>query len=221
MSAEVDCRAVPEDAEGIGRFGVRSVLGATALVLGAVPYLLLWLLVQQSWAPLAGVDGAVAAALNRQVRDSPLLVSSLRVVTDLGGSGTAVLLLTLAMVFLLIRGRRRLAVFVATTGLGLAVLVPVTKAIAHRARPVVASPVVETPSNGSFPSWSFDDRPGDLGRPAAPGPPLASAVARARGWWPRLESWWWGSASPASRSASTSCPTCWPGGRWDWRGWRS
>ena len=47
MSAEIDCRAVPEDAEGIGRFGARSVLGATALVLGAVPYLLLWLLVQK------------------------------------------------------------------------------------------------------------------------------------------------------------------------------
>ena len=45
-----------------------------------------------------------------------------------------------------------LVAFLATAGLGLAVLGPVTKAVVDRARPVVDSPVVEVPSNASFPS---------------------------------------------------------------------
>ncbi|WP_116451850.1 phosphatase PAP2 family protein [Blastococcus litoris] len=142
----------PASTSGIGRFEARSALGWLAVLLGAVPFLLLWLLVQRSWSPLSALDGDVAAGLNSVVSGSPLVVGALRAVTDLGGTGTAVLLLVLATLFLLIRGQRRLAAFVATTGLGLAVLGPLTKAIVDRARPVVDSPVVETPSNASFPS---------------------------------------------------------------------
>lgn len=142
----------PVDAAGMGRFGTRAVLGWLAVVVGAVPFLLLWLLVQREWTPLAALDGEVAADLNAAVSGSSLMVGVLRAVTDLGGTGTAVLVLTLATLFLLIRRQRRLAAFVATTGLGLAVLGPATKAIVDRARPVVDSPVVETPSNASFPS---------------------------------------------------------------------
>lgn len=140
------------DASGIGRFGVRAALGWVALLVGVVPFLLLWLLVQRSWSPLESLDGEVAAGLNDVVSRSPGSVSVLRLVTDLGGAGAAVLVMTLATVFLLVRGRRRLAAFLATAGLGLAVLGPVTKAVVDRARPVVDSPVVEVPSNASFPS---------------------------------------------------------------------
>ena len=152
MSTDVDARPGEQDATGIGRFQRRTVLGGAALLIGAVPFLLSWMLVQRSWSPLAALDGEVATALNAEVRDAPVVVSLLRVVTDLGGAGTAVLVLTLTTAFLLIRGQRRLAAFAATSGIGLAVLVPVTKAIADRARPVVDSPVVQTPSNASFPS---------------------------------------------------------------------
>ncbi|MGY1683148.1 phosphatase PAP2 family protein [Geodermatophilus sp. SYSU D01176] len=145
-------RTTPADTTGIGRFGARALLGWAAVVVGVVPFLLLWLLVQQTSAPLAAVDGETARALNEWVSGSPVLVSVLTAVTDLGGTAVAVLLLTLATAFLLIRRRRRLAAFVATTGLGLAVLGPVTKAVVDRARPVVESPVVQTPSNASFPS---------------------------------------------------------------------
>jgi undecaprenyl-diphosphatase len=141
-----------EETSGLGRFEIRSVLGWIALLVGGVPFLLLWLLVQEKWSPLASLDGEVAAALNGWVSRSPMIVSALRLVTELGGTGAAVLVLTLTVLFLLIRRRRRLAAFVATTGIGLAVLGPVIKAIVDRARPVVASPVVETPSNASFPS---------------------------------------------------------------------
>jgi undecaprenyl-diphosphatase len=152
MSADLQAQSRPPDTTGIGRFGTRALLGWVALVLGAVPFLSLWLLVQRSWPPLAALDGDVATALNEAVSGSALLVRVLRVVTDLGGTGVAALLLTLAAAFLSIRRQRRLAAFVVTAGLGLVLLVPVTKAIADRARPVVDYPVVETPSNASFPS---------------------------------------------------------------------
>lgn len=141
-----------EDSTGLRRFGVRALLGWAGLLISGVPFLLLWLLVQENWPPLAAIDGGVAASLNRAVSDSPFAVDALQVVTDLGGTGTAVLVFTLSTVFLLIRHRRRLAAFMALTGLGLAVLSPVTKAIVDRARPVVDFPVVEAPSNASFPS---------------------------------------------------------------------
>ncbi len=142
----------PGDTAGLGRFGARATLGWLAVVLGAVPFLVLWLLVARAWAPLAVLDGDVAAELNATVSGSPAAVSVLRAVTDLGGTGAVVLLFALTTIFLLVRQQRRLAAFAATTGMGLAVLGPVTKALVDRARPVVASPVVETPSNASFPS---------------------------------------------------------------------
>jgi undecaprenyl-diphosphatase len=142
----------PATTTGVGRFGLRALLGWFAVLVGAVPFLLLWLLVQRSWSPLTGLDGEVAAGLNSAVSGSPVLVSVLRAVTDLGGTGTSVLVLVLTTVFLLVRGQRRLAAFVATAGLGLAVLGPLTKAVVDRARPVVDVPVVQTPSNASFPS---------------------------------------------------------------------
>jgi membrane-associated phospholipid phosphatase len=137
---------------GVSRFGFRSALTLLALLAGALPFSALWLLVQGRWAPLASVDGEVAADLNAVVSDRPVLVDVLRALTDLGGNGTAVLVLTLTSAFLLIRGQRRLAAFVGTTGVGLAVLVPVTKLLADRARPIVADPVVSQPENASFPS---------------------------------------------------------------------
>jgi undecaprenyl-diphosphatase len=152
MRPDLDPRATPADTTGIGRFGARALLGWAAVVVGLAPFLLLWLLVQRSWSPLGALDGEVAAGLNDTVSRSPVLVSMLTAATDLGGTAVAVLVFTLATVFLLIRRRQRLATFVATTGLGLAVLGPVAKAVVDRARPVVESPVVETPSNASFPS---------------------------------------------------------------------
>ncbi len=142
----------PARTAGAGRFESHAVLGWVAVVVGAVPFLLLWLLVQRSWAPLSALDGDVADGLNAVVSESPLAVTVLGAITDLGGTEAAVLIFTLTTLFLLVRRKRRLAVFAATTGLGLAVLGPLTKALVDRARPLVDSPVVDTPSNASFPS---------------------------------------------------------------------
>jgi membrane-associated phospholipid phosphatase len=152
MRSDLDARTQTADTTGMGRFGLRALLGCAAVLVGVVPFLLLWLLVRLSWSPLASVDAEVAAGLNEWVSRSPVAVAVLSAVTDLGGTGVAVLVLTLTTVFLLIRRHRRLAAFVATTGVGLAVLGPVTKVVVDRTRPVVDFPVVETPSNASFPS---------------------------------------------------------------------
>jgi membrane-associated phospholipid phosphatase len=142
----------PEETTGLGRFGLRSLFGWGALLVGAVPFLLLWLLVERTWPPLARIDQGVAAGLNDAVDDWPAAVTVLSAVTDLGGTEFAVLFFVLLVAFLLIRGQRRLAAFATVTGVGLAVLGPLTKAVVDRARPVVESPVVELPSNASYPS---------------------------------------------------------------------
>ena len=152
MHLATDTRDPATGTRALTRFGVRALLAWGAVVAGVVPFLLLWLLVARSWAPLAALDARVVAGLNDAVSGSPLAVSVLSAVTDLGGTALAVLVMTLATVFLAIRRRRRLAAFVAVAGLGLAVLGPLTKAVVDRARPVVESPVVQTPSNASFPS---------------------------------------------------------------------
>ena len=141
-----------ERAGGLARFQARTVLGAAALLVGAVPFLSLVLLVRQEWPPLRELDEDVARELNEQASTSPGLVDVLEVLTDLGGNVFAVYTFGLATAWFLIRRQRRLAGFVATTGIGLAVLVPVTKALVGRPRPQVPLPVAEIPGNASFPS---------------------------------------------------------------------
>ncbi|WP_138760220.1 phosphatase PAP2 family protein [Modestobacter altitudinis] len=143
---------VPTGLPGVGRFTTRALLGLAGVVLGAVPFLVLLVLVQSHWAPLAGLDGDVAGRLNEVVSTSPATVGVLSVLTDLGGTGTAVFLHLVLAGFLWVRGRRRLTCFVVASGVGLALIVPLAKALVDRARPVVASPVVDLPSNASFPS---------------------------------------------------------------------
>ena len=138
--------------EGAGRFEGRAALGLVALLVGAVPFLVLLLLVLQEWDLLRRIDQGVADGLNEAVARSPRAVGVLQVVTELGGNAVAVLVLVLTAAFLQIRGRRRASAYVCTTGIGLAVLVPLTKLLVGRDRPVVPSPVSEIPSNASFPS---------------------------------------------------------------------
>lgn len=138
--------------EGVGRFELRTLLGLLGLLAGALPFLALLLLVVREWEPLQALDQAVADELNRLVSPSPLLVDALQRLTDLGGNLAVVYVFVLTTVWLCIRSQRRLAAFVATTGLGLAVLVPVTKLLVGRPRPDVALPVAEIPSTASFPS---------------------------------------------------------------------
>jgi len=94
----------------------------------------------------------VADGLNDTVSASTLLVTVLSAVTELGGTFAAVVVFSVTSAFLAVRRRTRLLGYVVLTGAGLAVLVPLAKALVGRARPLVDSPVVATPGNASFPS---------------------------------------------------------------------
>jgi len=134
------------------RLGGWSLLGLLGVVVGAVPFLALLGLVQVRWAPLERLDTGAADGLNATVADSPLSVRILSIVSEAGGGATASFLMAVAVLCLLIRRRHRLAAYVAVAGVGLAVLVPVTKALIGRTRPDVPLPVVDIPTNASFPS---------------------------------------------------------------------
>ncbi len=119
---------------------------------GLVPFLVLWLVIRDDTSWLAALDRSIAAGLNDAVHGSPGVVRTLRVVTDLAGTPTTVLLITLVTAFHAIQHRWRLALFSAALGIGLALLIPVSKALIGRARPIVDVPVAETPSNAGYPS---------------------------------------------------------------------
>ncbi|PPK94736.1 undecaprenyl-diphosphatase [Kineococcus xinjiangensis] len=142
----------PPTAAALGRFELRAFLGVSALVLGALPFLALLLLVRQQWEPLQRVDEGIAAWLNGLVAPHPTAVTVLERVTELGGSAEAGYVFALATLTLAVQRKWRLVAYTATTGICLAVLVPLTKLAVGRQRPDVPLPVAATPSDASFPS---------------------------------------------------------------------
>lgn len=133
------------------QLAVRSALGWLASLVTMVPFLVLWLLVRDA-SQLVSLDQRLATALNEAVHRSAAVVNVLLVLTDLAGTWTAVVMFALTTAFLTWQRRWRLSLFVAVTATGLAVLIPASKALIGRARPVVDVPVTETPFNESFPS---------------------------------------------------------------------
>lgn len=142
-------RRVP-DREPKG-FVVRALAGLGGVLVLAVAFALILALVAVQWEPLRSFDRAVIAEVNAWVSGRPLVVSTLHVLTDLGGSQAAWLLLPLATIWLLVRRAPATATYVAVTGIGLAVLNWGTKALVDRVRPVVDAPVADAPGM-SFPS---------------------------------------------------------------------
>lgn len=134
-----------------GRFAARSMVSLAGVLLLGVLFALVLTLVAARWAPLRTLDVAVVDAVNDEVSQQPTLATVLRVITDLGGTSAAVVLVSLAVVWLLVRRLPRLAVYAAATGLGAAVLNVGVKALVDRARPLVDTPVAAAPG-GSFPS---------------------------------------------------------------------
>ncbi len=132
----------------VGGFARRSALGFVVVVAGAV---LLALAVQLTAGPLWRVDQRVAGSLNTVVAPRPWLVTTLQVLTAPGAAVTAWIVLSTLTAVLLIRRRYRPAVYVAVTGLGLAVLSPLLKQLVDRLRPMVDTPVA-TAGGPSFPS---------------------------------------------------------------------
>jgi membrane-associated phospholipid phosphatase len=135
----------------VRHFAERSVLGLLAVVVAGLAFGTLLLLVRFHWTPLQHLDQSIASGLNRQVAPHPAAVAVLKGVSATGGPGWLIPLVVIVVVLLLIRRRPRLAIYLAVTGLGAALLDPSLKAVVGRLRPVVADPVAVGGGN-SFPS---------------------------------------------------------------------
>jgi undecaprenyl-diphosphatase len=119
--------------------------------LAALLFVILLVLVRLNWAPLERVDRSVADRLNQWVSGDSPLVAVIKAVTWCGSNGVLWSVIVAAAVILLVRGLRRLAVYVIVTGAGALVLDPVLKSLVGRLRPVVAHPVSHG-TGSSFPS---------------------------------------------------------------------
>lgn len=132
------------------RYSARALLLVVAAVLVAVPFAtLLFQVVAQG--PVTRLDGRLADDFNDAVHVHPALVAGLRAVTLLGGTLVLTVVATAATAFVLTRGRRRLATFLAVTTLGGWLLGSVVKLAVARPRPVVDHEVA-TAFGKSFPS---------------------------------------------------------------------
>lgn len=134
-----------------GRGVAVSVVGLAGLLAAGLGFAVVLSLVATGWSPLAGLDQQVVAALNARVSDEPLVVTALTVLTWLGGAQAGTLLVVTLTVYLLVRRLPRLALYVAVTGTGAAVLNTGVKALVDRTRPEVDVPVA-TVAGLSFPS---------------------------------------------------------------------
>ncbi len=133
------------------RTGARGTLLLAALLVLALPFSLLLALVEVGWEPLREVDRGVAAGLNELLVERDGVVFATQLLTDLGGGATWWVLLSVATAYLLVRRQPGLALFVAVTGLGGALLNRAVKAAVGRARPELAEPLSQA-GGFAFPS---------------------------------------------------------------------
>jgi undecaprenyl-diphosphatase len=129
----------------------RRLTALAAVSAAAAVFAVLLILVRLHWSPLESVDHGAAADTNRWVAGDHTLVTVLKAVTWLGSDVALVAVIGLAAVYLAIRKRWWLAVYLVVAGAGALVLNPVLKSLAGRLRPVVAHPVAYG-TGDSFPS---------------------------------------------------------------------
>lgn len=142
-------QAIEDDARA--RFGARALLAAVALVLVAVPFTLLLLLVEERWRPLVRVDVGARDSLNAFALAHDGFVTAMKAVSVVGSARVYTPLFTLLVLWLAWKRLPRLALFVAVTMLGGAVINATVKGLVERARPVLPDPVAHAPGM-SFPS---------------------------------------------------------------------
>jgi undecaprenyl-diphosphatase len=135
----------------IRHFAQRSMLGLIAVVLAGLAFGTLLVLVRYHWTPLLRLDQSLDNRLNALVAPSPVAVKVFTGISTVGGPTFVTALSVIVVVLLLIRRRPRLAIYVAVTGIGAAVIDPSLKTLVGRLRPVVADPVAVGGGN-SFPS---------------------------------------------------------------------
>jgi undecaprenyl-diphosphatase len=129
----------------------RLLLAGTALAAVAVPFVLLLVLVEDKWVPLAEADRSARDTLHQYALDHSTFVTVMRVISDSGSSLAWQVVLGAVALWLLWRRLWRLAAFVVVTGIGSSLLNTAVKAVVNRPRPLVDHPLVHLPG-ASFPS---------------------------------------------------------------------
>lgn len=142
--------AVRRRLDPAGRFGLRLTLAVLALVLVAVPFgFLLDQVVRDG--PLVEVDTSAANHLHGWVRESPVAVEILEIVTFLGDPVWFYVIVTLAAIHCFRRHHLRLVVYLATTTLLGGLVDTLVKVLVNRDRPSLENPVASAHGK-SFPS---------------------------------------------------------------------
>lgn len=116
-----------------------------------MPFVLLLVLVEDKWEPLAEADQNARDSLHQYALGHPGFVTLMRFFSDSGSSLAWQVGLGLVTIWLLWRRLWRLAAFVVVTGIGSSLLNTFVKAAVNRPRPLVDHPLVHLPDS-SFPS---------------------------------------------------------------------
>src|SRR5262249_51061027 len=112
----------------------RQVRALPFVAAAGVLFAALLVLVRTKWAPLTSLDHGVAVDLTRAVAPHPLLVGILKRVTTLGSNGVLWWVVGLTTIVLVTRRQFRLAVYLASAGIGALILDPTLKALVGRLR---------------------------------------------------------------------------------------
>ncbi|MER7891898.1 phosphatase PAP2 family protein [Micromonospora sp. NPDC094482] len=131
--------------------GLRLTLAAVGAFLVLVPFALLALLVLGSWAPLHRLDTTVTDALHDYAVTHPGWVRLMSVWTDVFAPMPLRVAALVVVIWLVSRGARRLALWVAVTMLAGGLLGPLLKLLVGRERPDLLDPVARA-AGFSFPS---------------------------------------------------------------------
>ena len=134
----------------LGRYELRVSLFALALALLGIPFGLLLHQVATN-GPLTGLDEDGAAWLNRQLHDQDAVISVLEVISFTGKPIFLLFAVGLPAVWTLLRGGRKLVMFLLVTSLGGGSIDTVVKVAVARPRPEVDEPII-TAFGQSFPS---------------------------------------------------------------------
>ncbi|MFD9339630.1 phosphatase PAP2 family protein [Streptomyces sp. NPDC060028] len=134
------------------RFGVRLLTTVAATALVSVPFALALVLVESQWAPLHRLDQGTAERLHAAALEHPAWVRVLDFLSHVvWGPLTMRLLVAALVVWLLVRGAVRLALWAAVTATAGGLLGLLVKNAVERARPHLPQPVAQAPGF-SFPS---------------------------------------------------------------------
>lgn len=132
------------------RYGLRLTLFVFAILLVAIPFGLL-LREVTSEGPLTEIDTMAANELHEEVRDSPGLVTVLKMISFLGSPVWFYVVIPAAAFYMWKHGHVRLALFLVVTTLLGGVIDTIVKEVVARPRPSLVDPVA-TAYGKSFPS---------------------------------------------------------------------